>query len=214
MLTLVSSLGSPATRTARDGTFAIRLARGDKLDLRVVAAAFGDVVREDCQAGERVVITLRRGATLDVTTVDESGAPVSGVHVKVRRDTRAFGPVAQTREGVTDAAGHVAITGLLPGPATVDSLHATLGEPTWQRPSLPATGTLTIHLMLPAARQLNEDGVEGRISFRLSGPGAETPFAACLRELAAGRLPALSAAGLPAELGQFLAALTQALQQG
>jgi RNA polymerase sigma factor (sigma-70 family) len=50
------------------------------------------------------------------------------------------------------------------------------------RERLPATGALTIHFMLPAAGQPNDDGVQGRISFRLSGPGADTPFAACLRE--------------------------------
>src|ERR1043166_9136401 len=40
----------PATRTAKDGTFAVRLERGERFSLRVTAEPFGEAVRADCQA--------------------------------------------------------------------------------------------------------------------------------------------------------------------
>jgi RNA polymerase sigma-70 factor (ECF subfamily) len=144
----------PASRTAIDGTFAVRLERGAKLDLRVAAHGFGDVVREDCQAGERVEITLRRGATLDVTTVDEAGAPVAGVTVKVRGSSMSAGPLKQRREGVTDAAGHVALAGMLPGQVYIDYLHPTLGGPKVAYATIPAAGTLSVGATMRAGRTL------------------------------------------------------------
>lgn len=144
----------PATRTAKDGTFAVRLERGDRFDLRVTAPGFGELVRTDCQAGERVEIVLRRGATLDVTTVDESGAAVPGVRVELRRDQRRFAPLREERKTVTDAAGHAAISGLLPGPFSVSYLHPTLGEPKWEPRVLPIAGTLTIRVTMRGGRTL------------------------------------------------------------
>jgi hypothetical protein len=45
-----------------------------------------------------------------------------------------------------------------------------------------ATGTLTLRFVLPGAGEVNDDGIAGRVSFRLSGPAATTPVGACLQE--------------------------------
>lgn len=160
----VDAEAGPSTRTAKDGTFAVRLARGDRFDLRVSATGFGEVVRTDCPAGERVEVVLRRGATLDVTTVDESGAPVPGVRVELRRDQRRFAPYREERKAVTDAAGHAALDGLLPGPVAVSFLHPTLGEPKRETRTMPAAGTLAIRVTMRAGRTIT-----GRVTDAATG---------------------------------------------
>jgi RNA polymerase sigma-70 factor (ECF subfamily) len=148
------SEAGPTTRTSKDGTFALRLLRGERFDLRVTAEPFGPAVRADCQAGERVEIVLRRGATLDVTAMDEAGSPVPGVRVELRRDQRRFHPLREERKAVTDDAGHAAIAGLLPGPFSLYFLHPTLGEPKYEPRTLPTSGTLTIRVTMRAGRTM------------------------------------------------------------
>jgi RNA polymerase sigma factor (sigma-70 family) len=46
----------------------------------------------------------------------------------------------------------------------------------------PASGTLTLRFVLPGTGEVNEDGIPERVSFRLGGPVAETPFGHCLAE--------------------------------
>lgn len=160
----------PQTRTARDGTFVVRLTRGAIVDLRVTAASFADVVRPDCQAGERVEMTLVHGATLDVTAVDEAAQPVPGVRVRVWRDKQQAGePIEQERAGTTDAAGRTAFAGLVAGRATVKLEHATLGSPAWQHVTLPAEGTLPLRVTMPAGRTIRGRVIDADTSAPIAG---------------------------------------------
>jgi RNA polymerase sigma factor (sigma-70 family) len=45
-----------------------------------------------------------------------------------------------------------------------------------------AVGSLTARFVLPGTGEVNDDGIPARISFRLSGPAAGSPLAACLQE--------------------------------
>jgi RNA polymerase sigma factor (sigma-70 family) len=51
-------------------------------------------------------------------------------------------------------------------------------------------GVLTMRFLLPGPGEVNEDGVPERISFRLGGPLATTPFGSCLTEAIAARTAA------------------------
>ena len=46
----------------------------------------------------------------------------------------------------------------------------------------PPSGSLTVRFVVPAAGEVNEDGLPERISFRLTGPVAATPHGHCLAE--------------------------------
>lgn len=152
----VSETG-PKTRTARDGSFALRLPRGALVDLRVAAEGFGEIVRRDCQAGERVAITLRRGSTLEVSTVDGADVPLGGVPLTI--DT--VGPdrsYSQHFERVTDASGRASVTGVAAGTLFVLADPPDLGAE-WQSVNVPDRGTTTVRLVLTPGRT-----VRGRVT--------------------------------------------------
>ncbi len=69
----------PSTRTATDGTFSLRLTRGDSVDLRVTASGYAVTVRPMCLAGEQVRILLGAPASLEVVVDGPDGAPVQDV---------------------------------------------------------------------------------------------------------------------------------------
>jgi RNA polymerase sigma-70 factor (ECF subfamily) len=148
----------PATRTARDGTFALHLPRGSVVDLRVAATGFAEIVRPNCPAGERVTLTLVRGAALDVATIDERGATVPGVRIHVRRQQPGDW-IEQDRDGVTDPTGRAVFSGLVAGRVSVSFQCDTVGAPEWQYATIPATGTVALRVTLPAGRT-----VRGRVS--------------------------------------------------
>jgi len=79
-----SAMFVPAERTksSSDGTFAIRLARGDEVTLRVDAAGFAVWESQSRQAGERVTIRLGRPLTLDVRVTSADGKPVPDAPVR------------------------------------------------------------------------------------------------------------------------------------
>lgn len=147
----------PAARTARDGTFALRLVRGACVDLRVRAAGFGEVIRENCLAGERTTVVLPRGASLVVTTMDESGAPVADVQVRVWRalgGTQQFVPIRQQFDTTTGADGVARVGGLAAGSVQVRLQHATLGSPGWSLVDVPAAGEVPLRVTIPVGRSV------------------------------------------------------------
>ena len=103
-----------STRSAADGTFAIRLARGAMVSLLVTASGFGDAEIASCQAGERVGVTMRPEASLAVECVDERGAPVSGVSLSFWRAERNENPT-HYRFGESNQEGKFTFTGLTTG---------------------------------------------------------------------------------------------------
>jgi len=72
----------PATESAGDGTFALRLTRGEQVDLQVNATDFAPVIRQACLAGERVRIVLSGGTPLTIRAVTEAGEPIEGIHLR------------------------------------------------------------------------------------------------------------------------------------
>jgi len=94
-----------ATVTGADGTFVMRLTRGELVTLCAEATGFPRIEMEQVQAGERVRLVLERPVTLRVLAQDATGAPVPGVRVTVIRVAPPVPGATCTREGVTDGAG-------------------------------------------------------------------------------------------------------------
>ncbi len=105
-----------------------------------------------CDEPERVHVTplqLRPPAAdahlaIAGQVVDDGGAPVPDVHVRVRGDV--------VREVVTDGGGRVALGGLFAGTDSVGVVGRVAGTPSGIRPVGPAS--LTVSIPDPAARYL------------------------------------------------------------
>ncbi len=80
-------VAAEATKSAPDGTFALRLGDGDGVGLRVDASGFALWESADRQAGERVTVRLARAMTLDVRVRSHDEKPVAGAHVIAESET-------------------------------------------------------------------------------------------------------------------------------
>ena len=120
----------PATRTALDGTFRLRLDAGVQVHLRVAAAGLAPTEVCQVQAGERLRIVLRDPVRLVVRTKDEGGHAVADVALRLF----SSGGLGRPLTGLTDASGDRR----LPRPRTwtslwVEAVHASLGYPGGRR---------------------------------------------------------------------------------
>ncbi len=106
-------VAGPATIADAGGRFALRLARGETVDLRVTADGRAEVLLPRVQAGARVRIVLPPAAPLDVYVRDADGTPVAGALVRGRRRGRT-GPQIELN-AMTDADGHLHVPHLPAG---------------------------------------------------------------------------------------------------
>ena len=157
----------PATVSASDGTFVLHLTRGEQWHLRATAEGYGQGDREQCVAGERVVLVLRRGGpSLSVLCRDEAGLPVEGVRLRLLKRSSAsyYGVSEYARTGATGPDGSFAFLHLSGGQATLSAEHDVLGIPAWAQPLLPEHGDLPVEFVLPAGRT-----VGGRVTAASTG---------------------------------------------
>jgi len=112
------------TRSAIDGTFLFRLARGELRDLRVTHPGFAETELPTCAAGERVEIVLHPGARVVVTASDSEGRPVAAVQVRLWARTGAG--TRSDRRAETDESGVAEIAGLPPGRTSIELRHDSL----------------------------------------------------------------------------------------
>lgn len=135
----------PSTRSAADGTFALRLARGDAVMLRVSASGFASREQPLRQAGERVRIVLDAGVRLTVTIRDVAGAPLAGVPFRIAREYQTDDTFR--RDGVTGADGRATVG--LPGGLTcyaVQGPKSRVALPV-TRVALPASGDASVEIV-------------------------------------------------------------------
>lgn len=102
----------PSTFTASDGTFALRLRRGELVEAYASAAGFATAHLEECQAGERLRFQLEPAADLTVQVLRRDGSPAIAVPVACSQP----GPDAE-RSRITDERGRATFTNLESGPA-------------------------------------------------------------------------------------------------
>lgn len=154
------------TRSAADGTFSIRLVRGERLSLRVEARGFATREVFGCTAGQRLRVVVAPGVTCVVTLRDEAGGPVPDVRVRMFRPEYASLDVFE-RFATSGADGVARFGGLSGGGwAYVDPQPTRLGGVAWKHVTLPASGEVAVDLVLPRGRT-----VRGRVTDAKRGVG-------------------------------------------
>lgn len=127
-----------ATRSAADGTFALRLRVGALVGLRAQAQGFAPLELSQLQAGERVRVELAPAVRLVVHVRNEEGQALPGVRLELQRDGW-HGNIAIERHGVTGVDGRYGFRDLPPGfDVRLEARHedyAQRGEPSITLPS-------------------------------------------------------------------------------
>jgi len=154
-------------RSAADGTFAIRLARGDLRELRVTHPDFAETCVPGCQAGERVEVVLQPGARIELRTIDEAGAPVA--EVRVRLWYRGTGSSSGQREAATDADGFAGIGALSAGSVMLELEHDRLGSPAWQDVEIAAGAVIPLEVVMPEGRTITGTVTDHRTGRPIAG---------------------------------------------
>jgi len=141
------------TASAEDGTFSIRLARGDLRELRVLHPSYAETTVPGCQAGERVEIVLHPGAILVLRAVDESGAPVPDVRARLRYlELEVF---IDERTLSTDEEGAATFVSLPPGTVSIFLEHDTLASPLWSSLDIVAGSRLEHEAVMTVGRTIH-----------------------------------------------------------
>jgi len=145
----------PSATTAPDGTFALRLQRGQQVSLKTSAPGFATSELTCFQAGERVRIVLGAAVRVVVECLDEEGAPVPGARLRLYRDEAGSeGHNFADRRGETGADGRCAFDGLPSGGwAYVDVRHERRAG-IWKRIPFPVSGEAVVRLVLSPGRTI------------------------------------------------------------
>ncbi len=163
----------PSAVSAVDGTYALRLTRGVRVDLRVTADGFAELRLEHRQAGERSDIVLRRGASLSVSVRDAAGAAVPGATVEARTLRHTVGStydgIGQTLAATSDESGVATVIGLAAGWARVSVSDAVSGVATYESVDVPVTGRVEIDVTIPLGAS-----VTGRVTDAATGASIES----------------------------------------
>ncbi len=148
-----------STRSANDGTFALRLRRGASAALRVSAKDFAAVELPARHAGARLRVVMKKGVTLLVDAVDEDGRPVNDAKFRLFRSDH-LGDAAFEVRAQTGPDGSARFEQLTPSVGAYLALESsTCGDVGWKEVTLPVTGEMTLRLELPAGR-----AVTGRVT--------------------------------------------------
>jgi RNA polymerase sigma factor (sigma-70 family) len=150
------ALSGPESRTARDGTFAVRLRRGAQVALTASATGFAPTEVLGCQSGERVRVVLGPGVRLTLHCRDDAGAPVVGASVVPYRFDPLHRNPAGRQTALSDEAGDCVVQGLQPNSTLmILASHPRLASASdGKMIAVPATGTAEDTLNFRAGRTL------------------------------------------------------------
>jgi protocatechuate 3,4-dioxygenase beta subunit len=142
----------PSTTSAPDGTFALRLTRGECVALRVSADGLAPVELAMRQPGERVRVVLDEGVSLRVTVTDGSAA-LAGAFVELSDDGQ--GSMTTWRRGTSDASGAARFESLSPGARViVRCLMPGRARSSLEAVDLPQSGEAAVSVVLAEGRTL------------------------------------------------------------
>ncbi len=169
-----SAVDGPVTRSSTDGTFALRLERGDCVALRVSSPGLAPVELSMRQAGERVRVVLMEGVAVRVVVTDAVNVPLAGASVELSDDRT--GTTTTWRRAESDAQGVARFDSL--ATATRVFVHCTMpgrASSSVQIVDLPQTGEAQVSVVLATGRTLR-----GRVTDAETGApvaGASVGFA-------------------------------------
>jgi RNA polymerase sigma factor (sigma-70 family) len=136
-----------------DGSFALRLRRGEASIVRVAAEGIASRDVGPFQAGERVRIELGVPVALHVTVRDEKSAPVEGGQLWLVGEGSG-GPWVDAR-ATTDANGRCTFADLPGGATAILAPLSGVGDFGVENVKLPASGDLSIERVVPAGRTVS-----------------------------------------------------------
>lgn len=149
-----AEIAGPSTRSAADGTFALRLTRGASVSLRVAAEGFASVELPNVLAGAKVRVTLRPGVRLIVALADADGKPVAGADVRLFNNTDRDGAPSINMRGVSGADGVCTFESLPPGAWVWIAPEHAKGYAGWTKIDLPAVGEKRQEITIPTGRTI------------------------------------------------------------
>lgn len=155
------------TVSGADGTFVVRLAWGEVVDLRVSAEGFARGAVPGVNAGETVELVLLPGCEVQVHARNEDGTPVEDLSVELwpRTSGEVQGSHRLMFESRTDSTGCAVLSGVAPGSAILLCRHAEFATCSEQiRVSL--SGENSHAIVVPEGRVIS-----GRVLCRDSGEG-------------------------------------------
>ncbi len=150
--------GGVGAKSRVDGSFALRVERGEEVDLHVSADGFVPLQRRWCAAGGRLRIVMRTGARLRVSALGPANAPLADAHVlyfkgSASADLEIAGLYVYL-QAVTDARGQCGFDGLLPQRASVWAWHAEALFPKPVPVEIGETGEFEVQLKAETGRAI------------------------------------------------------------
>ncbi len=142
----------PWTQSALDGTFSLRLAKGDMVNLRASKVGYGNAEIPGCQAGQKIDVFMQKEATLKVICVDTNDSPIPDVVLMHRRNSPA--DTTHRLQGKTDKDGSFTFFGLVKGVSTISCIQTSHGSPEWKEIEIEESENAELKIVFPEGRRL------------------------------------------------------------
>ncbi len=145
----------PATTSAEDGSFALRLSRGEQVNLRVQKTGFASKLLWRVQAGARLRVVLGQGVALTVLVLDPDGHPAAGTRLRLQQ-LPPSGHDRVTGDATTGSDGRARFADLPPGGwCHIFGRHPQFGRVPWERRiTFPAQGEHVVTVRIRPGRTL------------------------------------------------------------
>jgi RNA polymerase sigma-70 factor (ECF subfamily) len=156
-----------STRSAEDGTFALRLRRGDVVMLRTSKEGLAPVDLLNVQAGERVRVVLEPGVRLVVAVKDEAGNAIPGLSLELGHTGEDA--VARVVRRIATDAGGVAVADGLAARTQIWLAPTRLGSPDPNLAVLPASGEARLDVVLHPGQPLRGTVVDAETGRPVAG---------------------------------------------
>ena len=157
----------PGGRSAADGSFALRLVPGQKVDLKVSAEGYAPTHVPERLAGERVRVVLQRPARLEVLVSNDETGPVPRADVLVWRGERGAQVVVQTCS--TNQEGRCIFDPIQPGRVYLSLEHDVLGKSSGAYAHLLPDQTEEVKITIPIGRTVRGHVTDGDTGNPIAG---------------------------------------------